>query len=93
MSTKVSQKTIDIIRVAIENHPNYSRWQLAEYCSYSKSTVDAAIRIGNLPFTGPRGRGKKKFLSDGHLSVSEVLNLCREAGMTYGKYIQLHPDI
>lgn len=93
MSNRVSQKTIDIIRVAIKDHPNYSRWQLAEYCNYSKATIDAAIRIGNLSFTGPRGRGRKKSLSDGHLSVEEVLHLCREAGMTYGKCVQLHPDI
>lgn len=93
MSNRVSQKTIDIIRVAIKDHPNYSRWQLAEYCNYSKATIDAAIRIGNLSFTGPRGRGGKKSLPDGHLSVAQVLNLCREAGMTYGKYVQLHPDI
>ena len=86
---KFAEKTVERVRQAIEEHPDYSREQIARLCDLTPNSVTAVLRYGNIPHKFPRVRKPKN-----NSAIAEIAKAANAVGMSYGEYVDRmdHPE-
>ena len=79
---KFAEKTVERVRQAIEEHPDYTREQIARLCDLTPNSVTGVLRYGNIPHKFPRVRKPKN-----NSAIAEIVNAANAAGMSYGEYV------
>lgn len=86
---KFAEKTVERVRQAIEEHPDYTRGQIARLCDLTPNSVTAVLRQGNIPHKFSRVRKQKN-----NSAIAEIAKAANAAGMSYGDYVDRmdHPE-
>lgn len=86
---KFAEKTVERVRQAIAEHPDYTREQIARLCDLTPNSVTAVLRYGNIPHKFPRVRKPKN-----NSAIAEIAEAAKAAGMSYGDYVDRmdHPE-
>ena len=86
---KFAEKTVERVRQAIAEHPDYTREQIARLCDLTPNSVTAVLRYGNIPHKFPRVRKPKN-----NSAIAEIAEAAKAAGMSYGEYVDRmdHPE-
>lgn len=86
---KFAEKTVERVRQAIAEHPDYTRGQIARLCDLTPNSVTAVLRYGNIPHKFPRVRKPKN-----NSAIAEIAKAANAAGMSYGEYVDRmdHPE-
>lgn len=86
---KFAEKTVERVRQAIAEHPDYTREQIARLCDLTPNSVTAVLRQGNIPHKFSRVRKQKN-----NSVIAEIAKAAKAAGMSYGEYVDRmdHPE-
>lgn len=86
---KFAEKTVERVRQAIAEHPDYTREQIARLCDLTPNSVTAVLRQGNIPHKFSRVRKQKN-----NSAIAEIAKAANAAGMSYGEYVDRmdHPE-
>ena len=86
---KFAEKTVERVRQAIEEHPDYTREQMARLCDLTPNSVTAVLRQGNISHKFSRVRKPKN-----NSAIAEIAKAANAAGMSYGDYVDRmdHPE-
>lgn len=86
---KFAEKTVERVRQAIEEHPDYTREQIARLCDLRPNSVTGVLRQGNIPHKFSRVRKQKN-----NSVIAEIAKAAKAAGMSYGEYVDRmdHPE-
>lgn len=86
---KFAEKTVERVRQAIEEHPDYTRGQIARLCDLRPNSVTGVLRQGNIPHKFSRVRKQKN-----NSAIAEIAKAANAAGMSYGEYVDRmdHPE-
>lgn len=86
---KFAEKTVERVRQAIAEHPDYTREQIARLCDLTPNSVTAVLRQGNISHKFFRVRKPKN-----NSAIAEIAKAANAAGMSYGDYVDRmdHPE-
>ena len=86
---KFAEKTVERVRQAIAEHPDYTREQIARLCDLTPNSVTAVLRQGNISHKFSRVRKPKN-----NSAIAEIAKAANAAGMSYGDYVDRmdHPE-
>lgn len=86
---KFAEKTVERVRQAIEEHPDYTREQIARLCDLRPNSVTGVLIQGNIPHKFSRVRKQKN-----NSAIAEIAKAANAAGMSYGEYVDRmdHPE-